>query len=148
MTKKIGVLTATALAIVAFALAPGSAAAQSYSGDYPLTWNVSYGYGLGNHTYCLGLTDNGSFGFPHSGPARVTGNFVVINAQGFFQIINNQLVVTFYVPGGEEIGDVVFVGPAVNGQIGKGFGEYAASGAYTDSGALTFGARGGCDSGQ
>ncbi|MFY9741444.1 MAG: hypothetical protein WA252_12995 [Candidatus Sulfotelmatobacter sp.] len=148
MTKTVGVFAPLALAIVAFALAPSSAQAQSYSGDFSLTWSVSYGYGLGNHTYCLKLTDNGSFGFPHSGPAAVTGDYVVTHAQGFFQVINNELVATFYVPGGEEIGDVVFVAAARNGDIGDGFAEYSASGAYTDSGALTFGKKGGCDNSQ
>ncbi len=148
MTTSVGVFAASALAIVAFALAPSRATTQGYSGDYPLTWNVSYGYGLGNHTYCLKLTDNGTFGFPHSGPARVTGDYVVTDTQGFFQVINNELVATFYVPGAEEIGDVVFAAPASNDDIGDGFAEYAASGAFTDSGALTFGKKGGCDNSQ
>ena len=89
-----------------------------------------------------------SFGFPHSGPTKVTGDYVVTRTQGFFQVINNELVATFYVPGGEEIGDVVFVAPASKADIGDGFAEYAASGAFTDSGALIFGKKGSRDNSQ
>jgi len=147
MTKNLGVFAAAALAIVAFTLAPSGVMAQSFSGSFPLTWNISFGH-AGTHTYCLTLTDNGSAGFPHSGPATVTGNYIVTRSEGVFQFINNELVALFYVPGGEEIGDVVFVGPALNSQIGKGFGQYAASGAFTDLGPLTFGEKGGCGDAQ
>jgi hypothetical protein len=143
--KNIGVFATAAFAILFFALAPSHATAQSYTGNYPLTWNISVGFS-GTHTYCLTLTDNGTSGFPHSGPATVTGEYIITApTEGFFAVINNELVVTFYVAGGYgTIGDVVFVAPARNGVISAGFGEYAADGAYTDLGALTVGKAGGC----
>jgi hypothetical protein len=144
MMKSIGALAATALAILFFALVPSTASAQSYTGNYPLTWSISSGF-TGTHTYCLTLTDNGTGGFPHSGPATATGNYVITSSEGSFAVINNELVVTFYIAGGYgTIGDVVFVAPARNGVIGAGFGEYAADGAFTDLGALTVGKAGGC----
>jgi hypothetical protein len=145
MVKNIGVLAAAALAIAAFAFAPSTATAQSFSGSYLLTWNITVGF-AGTHTYCLTLTDNGSGGFPHSGPATVTGNYVIDpSAEGSFAVINNELVVTFYIPGGEaEVGEVTFVAPANKGNIGDGFGEYGAAGAFTDLGTLTVGKAGSC----
>jgi len=147
VTRNMGVFATAALAIVAFALAPSSALAHSYSGAWRLTWNISFGH-PGRHSYCLALTDDGSFGFPHSGPATVTGDYVVTDSQGFFQVINHELVATFDVPGGEEVGDIVFVGPASNGHIGDGFAEYDASGAFTDSGPLKFSKKDSCEDGD
>jgi hypothetical protein len=143
MMKNIGLFAAAALAIMAFALMPTTAMAQSYSGSYELTWNISAGFS-GTHTYCLTLTDNGTGGFPHSGPATVTGDYIVTSAEGSFAVINNELEVTFDVPSGFEVGSVVFVGPATKGTIGNGFGEYNAAGAFIDLGPLTFGKAGGC----
>jgi hypothetical protein len=146
MTKNLGVLAATAFAIVIFALIPGSAAAQSYSGSYSLTWDITSGF-TGTHTYCLTLTDNGTGGFPHSGPATATGNYVIDpSSEGSFAVINNELEVTFSIPsGGEEgIGSLTFVGPAHNGAIASGFGQYFAEGAFTDLGPLTVGKAGSC----
>jgi hypothetical protein len=52
-------------------LVPVSAAmAQSYSGRWPLTVSHSQ---RSNGTYCLTLTDDGSYGWPHSGPASLVG---------------------------------------------------------------------------
>ncbi len=99
MTKNMGVFAATVLAIVAFALAPSTAMAQSYSGNWPIAEHIVYPSGLpfsGNPTYCLTLTDNGSFDLPHSGPATLNGNGFS-NLAGIFQVVNNLLVAAFYV---------------------------------------------------
>jgi len=143
MLKHIGMFTATALAIVAFALAPNTLMAQSYSGNWPMHWDVTYpGPPFDGHfKYCLTLTDDGSAGFPHSGPAVLNGSGQS-NVPGVFQVINNELVATFLVVGsGEELSGWVFVGPASNGNIGKGFGNLTWD---TITGTLVFGKKGAC----
>jgi hypothetical protein len=146
MTRGIGIFAATALAIAVFALAPNSAIAQSYSGNRPMTWNITFGH-TGTVTYCLTLTDDGSAGFPHSGPAILNGSGED-NLEGFFQVVSNELVATFYVPGSNEsIAGLVFAAPSSKGTIGKGFGEFV-SGAYTDMGPLVFGKNGGCENSE
>ncbi len=124
MMKNVGVLAAAALAIAVFALAPNRAAAQSYSGKFPSTWAVTYPPQFSNtYTFCLKLTDNGSVGFPHSGPATLTstGN---PNVTGVFQVINGEFVATFLEgTGNGELDTQIFVGPASKGTIGNGFGE-------------------------
>jgi hypothetical protein len=148
MTKSIGLLTATAFAILAFTFSPSTAAAQSFSGNWPITWNVTFGPPRGGtFTYCLTLTDDGSAGFPHSGSAVLNGSGET-NLAGLFQVINNQLVATFYFPGGYIIDPVVFVVPVTSkGNIGKGFGE-TPNGAYTANGPLVFGKKNGCGDSQ
>ena len=122
--KNIGVLATAVLAIAVFALSPSSAAAQSYSGNYPITWDVTYPHQFSNtYTFCLKLTDNGSVGFPHSGQATLTspGN---PNVTGVFQVINGEFVATFLE--GTDNGELdtqIFAAPARKGTIGTGFGE-------------------------
>jgi hypothetical protein len=140
--KNVGVLTAAALAMAVFALAPNRAAAQSYSGNFPITWDVTYPQQFANtYTYCLKLTDNGSVGFPHSGPATLTsaGN---PNVTGVFQVINGELVATFQE--GSETGEIdtqIFVAPASKGAIGNGFGLESL---VTLTGAADFGKKNTC----
>ena len=63
MMKNIGVFAAMTLAIAVFALAPNRAAAQSYTGNYKITWDVTHPSKFANtYSYCLKLTDNGSVG--------------------------------------------------------------------------------------
>jgi hypothetical protein len=143
MMNNLRTLVAMAFAAAAFAMMPSRAMAQNYSGNWPLTWNITFGH-TGTITYCLTLTDNGSAGFPHSGPAVLNGSGED-NLEGLFQIVNNHLVVTFYVPGSDaSIAGLVFVGSAgKSGDIGKGFGELV-SGAETNLGPLMFGKKNGC----
>jgi len=142
MIRNIRTLIAMTLPILAFALTPSAARAQSYSGSYPLT-ETHVQFGFGNSSYCLTLTDNGTLGFPHSGPATVTGESVG-SVPGVFEVINNILVATFTIPGDEgETAGLVFVGRASNGNIGNGFAEDV-SGAENIAGALAFGVKGGC----
>ena len=143
MIRNIGTFAAAALAIVAFALAPSTAMAQSYSGNWPMKWNVTYpGPPFDGHfKYCLTLTDDGSAGFRHSGGAVLNGSGQ-INVPGVFQVINNELVATFEVVGsGEELSGWVFVGPARNGNIGKGFSNLTWD---TITGKLVFGKKDTC----
>lgn len=152
MTRNIGAFAATLLAIVAFALVPGTAMAQSslgrntpmaqsFSGNFPMTWSVVYPKQFsGNHTFCLTLTDNGSVGFLHSGQANLTGEGD--NLSGVFQVINNELVATILVPTDNgELDTLIFGAPANSARIGKGFGEESFDNL---SGPLVFGAKGGC----
>jgi hypothetical protein len=146
MIGNISKLMATALAIVAFALTPSAAMAQSFSGSYALT-ETHVQFGFGNSSYCLTLTDNGTLGFPHSGPATVTGESVG-SVSGDFEVINNILVATFTISGDEgETAGLVFVGRASNGNIGNGFAEDV-SGAENIAGELAFGAKNSCTNPQ
>ena len=124
MMKHVGVLAAVALTIAIFALAPNRATAQSYSGNFPITWDVTYPQQFSNtYTYCLKLTDNGSVGFPHSGSATLTSAGSP-NVTGVFQVINGEFVATFLE--GSDTGELdtqIFVAPASKGAIGNGFGE-------------------------
>ena len=142
MTRKTRTFIALALPILAFALMPSAAMAQSFSGNYPLTETL-VGSFKGTYSYCLTLTDNGSDGLPHSGPATLNGNGFS-NLEGSFQVVNNLLVATFYVADDNgSLSGLVFVGPASKGTIGKGFAQLV-SGAATVTGKLVFGAKGGC----
>lgn len=122
--KNYGLFAATALAIALFALAPSSAAAQSYTGNWRITWDVTYPGPPFNgiYTYCVKLTDNGSIGFAHSGVAFLNGSGIS-DLQGVFQVINGEFVATFLIGTGTgELDTQVFVGPASKGSISSGFG--------------------------
>jgi len=118
--------------------ASNAAMTKSFSGNWPMTVSDSRG---ANGTYCLTLTDNGSFGWPHSGPASIAN----VGDGGTFQVINHQLVVTIQSPGdsGQDEG-LVFAASAGNGTIGSGFYDGVYGGEEVDSGVLVFGKKGGC----
>ena len=139
MTRSISLFMAAALPIVAFALMPGAARAQSYTGNWPGTVTHSKG---SNGTYCLSLTDNGSNGWPHSGQATtVEGNSTLY---GTFQVISGLITVTIESPGDYADAGLVFVAQASNGTIGKGVYDDVYSGEEIDSGELSFGAKNSC----
>jgi len=141
MIRNISTVMATALAILAFALTPSAAQAQSFTGNWPMTETVKQFHET--NTYCLSLTDNGSADFPHSGPATLNGSGFT-DLTGIFQVVNGVLVATFYVADDNgSLNGLVFVAPASKGAIGKGFGELV-SGAETVTGALAFGTKNGC----
>jgi len=123
--------------IAVFALA-SAAMAQSYSGDWQATVSHSQ---RSNGTYCISLTDNGSYGPPHSGVAKLIPN----NGEdsGYFSVIDGIITVSFSYPSGE--GDCcsyqVFTAKASDGQIGSGVYNYMG---ITDIGVLTFGKKGSC----
>ncbi|HMF27374.1 MAG TPA: hypothetical protein VKE42_01295, partial [Candidatus Cybelea sp.] len=93
-----------------------------------------------NGTSCLTLTDDGSNGWKHSGSASLGGSL----SFGTFQVINHTLVATIEASGYGQNAGLVFIGSANHGNIGKGVFEDVYGGEDFDSGALTFGMKGGC----
>ena len=129
---------ATVFVIAAFAFTTSAALAQSYTGHWPATVTHSQ---RDNGKNCISLTDDGSYGFRHSGEA-------VLNGQnngypGYFTVVEGLMTVTFTFPSGE--GDCcdfeVFTAPASKGQIGKGVFNYLG---LTDIGLVAFGKKDAC----
>lgn len=134
MTRHIGSI-ATVFVVAAFAFTTSAAMAQSYTGA-----TVTHSQ-RDNGKNCISLTDDGSYGFRHSGEA-------VLNGQnngypGYFTVVEGLMTVTFTFPSGE--GDCcdfeMFTAPASKGQIGKGVFNYLG---LTDIGVVTFGKKDGC----
>jgi len=143
MTRNIRTLVVLALPILTLALTH-TVAAQSFTGNWPITITHSP---HGNATYCLALTDDGSLGFPHSGEAFLTGpSLGGEKLFGTFQVINGLLTATIQSEGGTgQNAGLVFVGHATKkGTLGKGIYDEVYGGEEFDSGALAFGAKGGC----
>jgi uncharacterized protein (DUF2141 family) len=127
-----------ALAIAVLALMSSAAMAQSYTGKWPATVTKSQ---RDNGKNCITLTDDGSYGFRHSGEA-------VLNGQnngypGYFTVVDGIMTVTFTFPSGE--GDccsyAVFTASASNGEIGRGVFNYFG---ITDIGVVNFAKKNGC----
>jgi len=127
-----------AVAIAVLALMSSAAMAQSYTGKWPATVTKSQ---RDNGKDCITLTDDGSYGFHHSGEA-------VLNGQnngypGYFTVVDEIMTVTFTFPSGE--GDCcdfeMLTAPASKGQIGKGVFNYLG---LTDIGVVNFGKKNGC----
>ena len=127
-----------ALAIAVLALMSSAAMAQSYTGKWPATVTKSQ---RDNGKNCITLTDDGSYGFRHSGGA-------VLNGQnngypGYFTVVHGLMTVTFTFPSGA--GDccdfAVFTAPASDGHIDKGVFNYFG---LTDIGVVNFGKKNGC----
>lgn len=147
MIRNTSTLMAAALAVLAFALTSSAAEAQSFTGNYLVTeTQVQAGFGGtikgANQKFCLMLTDNGSEGRPHSGPATLAG-FNSGSLTGTFQVIGKTILVNFEV--GSETGEVeglVLAAPVSNGTIGTGVMGLA--GGVPSSGLATVGAKNGC----
>jgi len=124
--------------VVAVFTFTSAAMAQSYTGDWPATVTHSQ---RSNGTNCISLTDDGSFGAPHSGEASLLSNNGPVS--GYFTVVNGLMTVAFSYPSGE--GDCcnfqVFTAKANNGQIGNGVYNFLG---LTDIGLLTFGKKNGC----
>ncbi|MGA7683771.1 MAG: hypothetical protein WCC32_12370 [Terriglobales bacterium] len=130
---------ATAFVVAAFTLTTSAAMAQSFTGSWPATVTQSQ---RDNGAYCITLTDDGSYGWPHSGEAVLNGQNNPYG--GYFTVIDGLITVTFTFPSGE--GDccdfLVFTARAnKNGHIGKGAFNYFG---ITDNGLLAFGKKDGC----
>ena len=129
---------AMAFVVAAFGLMTSAAMAQSYTGDWPATVTHSQ---RSNGAYCISLTDDGSYGAPHSGEASLIGSNNPY--PGYFTVVDGLLTVTFTYPSGE--GDCcdfqVFTARASDGQIGKGVFNYFG---LTDIGLLAFGKKNSC----
>lgn len=141
MIGNMSTVVATVLAIMAFALTPRAAVAQSYSGNHPLT--VTQSQRGGNARYCLTLTDNGSLGRPHSGPASLVGVGTGSTIFGTFQVIGELLTVTIQQSSdsGQNAG-LVFVAPAGDGRVGTGVFDLVFGGKGLNSGLLLVGTKG------
>lgn len=133
---------ATALAIVAFVLTP-NAVAQSLSGNFPLI--LTHSQIGGNATYCLTLTDNGTLGRPHSGPASLAGVDPGGAIPGTFQLIGQLLTVTIQQSSdtGQNTG-LVFVVATSKGHIGTGVFDEVSGGEELNSALLQVGTKGDC----
>ena len=150
MIRNISKLMATALAILAFALTSSAAKAQSFTGEYPvLETQVKAGVGGtitgANQNFCLVLTDDGSFGRPHSGTATLEGFNGGALTGGEFYVIGNNIFVNFVVGSstGEASALVIFApANASNGSIGTGI--LGLTGGVPSSGLATFGVKNGC----
>jgi hypothetical protein len=143
MILNIRTFIAIALPIVAFALTPSAATAQSYSGNWPVTvTKLQIG---STATYCLTLTDNGGAGRKHSGPASLSGASPSGSLTGTFQLIGTLLTVTIQSPSdsGQDAG-LVFVASASKGDIDKGIFDEVFGGEELDSGAVSLGTKNSC----
>lgn len=140
MTGNVITFAAAVLPIVAFAIAPSTAMAQNYTGNWPAT--VS-GTVRSNGTYCLTLTEEGGPGAIHQGEASWLSDGTKWTGQ--FLLVDGILMVQIFVPEGEgEIGAQVWTAHASQGKIGTGvFG-----GVEGDNGKVEFGAKNGCSVGQ
>ena len=127
-----------ALTALGFASSAGATTAGLYSGRFPVTVTETGGH---DFTGCLALTDDGTRGFPHSGPAVLDTH----QSGGEFQIIGRFLLVTIEEPGGTgQNAGLVFVVPARSGILGVGVFDEVFGGTDFVRGKATFGNRGGC----
>ena len=143
-------LMATALAILGFALTSSAVKAQSFTGNYPvLETQVKAGVGGtikgANQNFCLVLTDDGSFGRPHSGTATLEGFDGGSLTGGEFYVIGNNIFVNFVVGSstGEAAGLVIFA-PANASNEAIGTGILGLTGGVPSSGLATFGVKNRC----
>jgi hypothetical protein len=148
MTNNIRTFIAMALPVLAFALAPSVAKAQSFTGNYPVSvtqQKLGIGGNIigGDESFCLELTDDGDYGRTHSGPATLGDYEGGTLTGGEFYVVGNMIFVNFAVgsDNGESVGLVLFA-PASNGKIGTGiFGD---TGGVPTSGLAKVGTKGGC----
>ncbi len=150
MNRNIRTFIAMALPFLAFAIGPSAAKAQSFTGNYPvLETQVKAGIGGtikgANQNFCLVLTDDGSFGRPHSGTATLEGFDGGSLTGGEFYVIGNNILVNFVVgsPTGEASA-LVLVAPANASKGTIGTGILGLTGGVPSTGLATVGAKNGC----
>ena len=104
----------------------------------------------GNQSFCLTLTDDGSFGRPHSGTAVLTSSFGVGQdsstlSRGEFYVIGKMIFVNFAVASdtAEDEG-LVIVAPANASKGEIGTGVMGLAGGVPSSGLATVGEKNGC----
>jgi len=139
MARHIRRFVAAAFAVAALALVTSAAMAQSFTGNWPATVTQSQ---RSNGSYCVTLTDDGSYGWPHSGEAKLNGQNNPY--PGYFTVIDGLITVTFTFQSGE--GDccdyLTFTARASkSGHISKGAYNYFG---ITDNGVVAFGKKDGC----
>ncbi|HEX3431723.1 MAG TPA: hypothetical protein VHT03_12645 [Rhizomicrobium sp.] len=91
----------------------------------------------GNH--CLAVTDDGGFGWPHSGFGMLDNGGA---DSATFQIIGNSIEVVAQ-DQGQEVEGTVITASAKNGTLGKGVFSIVLTGQSEDSGKVAFGTKGG-----
>ncbi len=133
----IAVIAATAMAVTAGpATAHGfspTPMAHGYSGSWPVTVTGSQ---HSNFTGCLTLNASGGASLVITGSQKFP--------YGSYLVTNNDLVATIQVQGYGQNAGFVFIGRADRHKIGPGVFEDVYGGEDFDSGALTFGMKGGC----
>ena len=150
MSRNIRTFIAMALPLLAFAIGPSAAKAQSFTGNYPvletqakagITGNIKGG----NQSFCLVLTDDGAFGRPHSGTATLEGFNGGSLTGGEFYVIGHNILVNFVVGSttGEATSLVLFA-PANATTATIGTGILGLTGGVPSSGLATVGAKNGC----
>jgi len=150
MTRNIRGFIAMALPVLALVLAPSVAKAQSFTGNYPVAVTqvkagVSGNIPGGNVNFCLELTDDGSYGRPHSGPATLGDYEGGTLTGGEFYVVGNMIFVNFAVgsDNGETVGLVLFA--PVNTSKGTiGTGIFGDTGGVPSSGLAKVSPKGGC----
>jgi hypothetical protein len=150
MNRNIRTFIAMALPLLAFAIGPSAAKAQSFTGNYPvLETQVKAGIAGtikgANQNFCLVLADDGNFGRPHSGTATLEGFDGGSLTGGEFYVIGNNILVNFVVGSstGEASGLVLFAPANANkGTIGTGI--LGLTGGVPSTGLATVGAKNGC----
>jgi hypothetical protein len=150
MRSNIRTLIAMALPLLAFAIAPSAAKAQSFTGNYPVLETqakagIAGNITGGNQNFCLVLTDDGNFGRPHSGTATLESFDAPPITGGVFYVIGNNIFVNFTVgsSNGEASGLALFAPVNISkGTIGTGI--LGLTGGVPSTGLATVGAKGGC----
>ncbi|HWW13575.1 MAG TPA: hypothetical protein VN310_02845 [Candidatus Dormibacteraeota bacterium] len=150
MSRNIRTFIAMALPLLAFAIVPSAAKAQSFTGNYPvLETQVKAGIAGtikgGNQNFCLVLTDDGAFGRPHSGTATLEGFDGGSLTGGEFYVIGNNILVNFVV--GSSTGEasaLVLFAPANASKGTIGTGILGLTGGVPSTGLATVGAKNGC----
>jgi hypothetical protein len=149
MTRNIPKFCATTLSLLAFAMMPGAARAQGYTGSWPFTITEQVGPFAGQTTtYCIKLTETTNCsGRTHCGEAIVGINHqlgLYFVSYGSFQTIGQLIMVTI-APDGDGESAWVFVAPTSSTtSIGTGVFNFVFGGESEDSGLLTVGAKHGC----
>jgi hypothetical protein len=87
------------------------------------------------------LADDGSVGWPHSGPALLDGQ-----NYGQFAVVNGTILIYIDITGsGQELADLTFRSGASNGAIAPHGAYDAIQGGFSfDAAIATFGAKGSC----
>ena len=150
MSKNVRTFMFMALPLLAFAIRPSAANAQSLTGNYPvLETQVKAGIGGnikgGNQNYCLVLNDDAGFGRAHSGEATLEGFNGGSLTGGVFYVIGNNILVNFVV--GSDTGEAssLIVSAPVSVSKGTiGTGIIGLTGGVPSTGLATVGGKGGC----
>jgi len=150
MSRNIRTFIAMALPVVALAIGPKAAKAQSFTGNYPVLETQVKGGVAGNikganQNFCLVLTDDGNFGRPHSGTATLEGFDGGSLTGGEFYVIGKNILVNFVVGSTTgEASSLVLFAPANASTATIGTGILGLTGGVPSTGLATIGAKGGC----